>query len=57
MLINICFGFMMLIASLIESPITKIESPITKNADVAKTQYPVGEFRCDQFACYLVSLA
>ncbi len=39
----------MLIASL-------IEFPIAKNADVAKTQYPVSEFRYGQFACYLVSL-
>jgi hypothetical protein len=40
---------MMLIASL-------IESPTAKTADVAKTQYPVNEFRYGQFACYLVSL-
>jgi hypothetical protein len=39
---------MMFIASL-------VEFPIAKNADVAKTQIPLGEFRYGQFACYLVS--
>src|SRR5438874_2739238 len=48
MLINICFGFMILIASLVEFPFL--------HADVATAQCPVGEFRCDQFACYLGSL-
>jgi hypothetical protein len=42
MLINICFGFMLLIASL-------IEFSIPKTAEVTKTQDPLGEFRCDQF--------
>jgi hypothetical protein len=45
MLINIWFGFMMLIASL-------IELPIAKTVDVAKTQDPVGEFRQGHVACY-----
>jgi hypothetical protein len=38
MLLNICFGFMMLIASL-------IELPIAKTRDVARTQDPLSEFR------------
>jgi len=37
MLINICFGFMMLIASL-------IESPLAKTADVAKHNTHFSEF-------------
>jgi hypothetical protein len=49
MLINNCFGFMMFIASL-------IESLIAKTVDVAETQDPVSEFRPDHFARYLVSL-
>jgi hypothetical protein len=35
----------MLITSLVEFPFL--------NAEMAKAQCPVGEFRCDQFACCL----
>src|SRR5215467_4198274 len=41
MLITICFGFMMLIASL-------VEFAHCLNADAANAQCPLGEFRCDQ---------
>jgi hypothetical protein len=33
-----------------------IECFIPKTAEVAKTQDPLSEFRCAQFACYPVSL-
>src|SRR5262249_23664054 len=49
MLMNNCFGFMMCICFL------WLNCPLL-NADVAKAQCPVSEFRYGQFVCYRVSL-
>jgi hypothetical protein len=49
MLITICFGFMLLIASL-------VEFAHCLNADAANAQCPLGEFRCDQLRALALAL-